>query len=86
MRLHEPQFRLVLDIRLAKHQLRMPLGRNLARQVKHPHKFTRLLLDGLDRRFAHDRRQFVRNPCEYARRGQHAELCDAQRAVWMFGV
>ena len=69
----------------------MSLGRNLARQVKQPHKFKRLLsfvlfLDDLDRRFAHDRRQFVYNSCKYARWGQHAEMCDAQRAIWMFSV
>jgi hypothetical protein len=82
MRLHKPQFRLVLDIRLAKHQMRMPLGRHLARQVKQPHKFTR----GFDWRFAYDRRQFVYDTGEHARWCQHAEPCDAQRAVRMFSV
>ena len=42
--LHEPQFRLVLGIRLAQHQLRMPLGRNLAGQVEQPHKLAWRLL------------------------------------------
>jgi hypothetical protein len=38
MSLHELQFLLVRDIRFAQQWLRMPPGRNLARQVEQPHK------------------------------------------------
>ncbi len=72
----------------------MPLGRNLARQVEQPHKLAWLnsfvvrvlFLDSFDWRFAHDRRQFVYNSSKHVGWGQYAEMCDAQRAIWMFGV
>ena len=86
MNLHEPQFCLVLDIGLAKHWLRMPPGRNLARQVKQPYQFARLrvvslLLEHLDRRLAHSCGQFVSDSCEFARWGQHAEMGDTLHAI-----
>ena len=96
MSLHEPQFRLIIDIRLAQHQLRMPPGRNLARQVEQPHKLARRLLsfllfvvvtlNHLDRWLAHDGRELVSNSREYVGWGQHADMRNAQRTIWMFGV
>ena len=93
MSLHEPQFRFVLDIRLAQHQPRMPLGRRilaLAGQIEQPHKLASLpvllLLFRPDPRPADDGRQFSGNSCEYARWGQYTEMRDAERAIWMLGV
>ena len=94
--LHEPQFRLIIDIRLAQHQLRMPPGRNLVRKVEQPHELARrfvfvllfvvVALGHLDRWLAQDGRQFVGDAREYARWSQHAEMRDAQRAIWVFGI
>ena len=92
MSLHEPQFRFVFDIRLAQHQPRMPLGRRilaLAGQIEQPHKLARspvLLLFRPDRRLTDDGRQFGGNSREYTRWGQHAEMRNAERAIWMLGV
>jgi hypothetical protein len=67
----------------------------LARQVEQPHKLARLILsfllfvvvlDRFDRWLAHDGRQFVSNSWELVRWGQYAEMRDAQRAIWVFGV
>lgn len=81
--LRKAQFILVLDIRFAQNQLRMPLGRNFVRQVEQPDELARR---NLDRRLAHDRSQFGGDAREYVGRRQHAEMRDAQRAVRMVRV
>ena len=76
MSLHEPQFRFVLNIRLAQHQPWMPLRRRMrilafTGQLEQPHKLARsavlFLLFRRDRRPADDGRQFGENSCENAR-------------------
>ena len=81
--LHKVQFVLVLDVRFAQHQLRMPSWRDFARQVEQPHE---LALRILDRWFTHDRRQFGSDAREYDGGCEHAEMRDAERAVRMFRV
>jgi hypothetical protein len=89
MSTHEPQFVLVLDIRLAQDQLRMPPGRELPRRSSNhigsressPSSVSSASIGGR----AHDCRQFVGDSCEHARWGQHADMRDAQRAIGTFG-
>ena len=83
VRLHKAQFVDVVDVWPAQQELRVPLGRELARKVEQPHE---LPLRNLDRGLAHDRAQFGGDAREYARRREHAEMRDAQRAVRMFRV
>ena len=42
--------------------------------------------DHLDWRLVHDCRQFASDSCEYAEWGQHAEMGNALRAIWMFSA
>ena len=95
MSLHEPQFRLVLYIRLARHQPWMSLGwRNLvlAGQVEKPRKLARpadflfSILVHLDPRLADNVRHFSGDSCDYARWGERAKTPDVQGAIRMFGT
>jgi hypothetical protein len=81
--LHKTQFILVLGVRFAENQLRMPLGRDFARQIEQPDEFARR---DLDRRLAHDRSQFGGDAPEYVGRREHAEMRDVLRAIRMVRV
>lgn len=81
--LHKAQFILVLDVRFAQNQLRMPLARDFARQIEQPDELARR---DLDRRLAHDRSQFGGDAREYVGRRKHAEMRNVLRAVRMVRV
>ena len=74
----------------------MPLGRrNLAGRVEQPHKLARpppvlllfpITLVRLDLWLVDDGRRFGGNSFKCAGYGQHREMRDAERAIWMIAI